>query len=233
MTVETDPHTTDPLATDPLATIDGATRERLLANRVASVDELHELNGEPHQMILEKHTSYLTPLLAQFISMSPLYFLATSHEDGSTDVSPRGDPAGEVKILDSRTIFFADRAGNRRLDSFRNIVARPYVGLCFVVPPVEEVVRINGRATITRDEEFLAGMVIQDRTPVLGVVVEIDEVYGHCSRALLRSKLFAPERWADPDQVPTLRAIISEQKELPTPDESAGKRQEEYRNFLG
>src|SRR5262245_58095738 len=102
--------------TDPLATVDRATRDRLLTNRVTSVEELHELNGAPHKMILEKHTSYLTPLLAEFISLSPLYFLATSHEDGSTDVSPRGDPAGQVKILDSRTIFFADRAGNRRLD---------------------------------------------------------------------------------------------------------------------
>lgn len=219
--------------TDPLATVDRATRDRLLANRVTSVDELHELNGEPHRLILEKHTTSLTPLLAEFISMSPLYFLATSHEDGSTDVSPRGDPAGEVKILDSRTIFFADRAGNRRLDSFRNIVARPYVGICFVVPPVEEIVRVNGRATITRDEAFLADMTIQGRTPVLGVVVEIDEVYGHCSRALLRSKVFDAETWADPDHVPTLRAIMSEQKELPPPDESAGKRQEEYRNYLG
>jgi uncharacterized protein len=219
--------------TDPLATVDRATRDRLLASRVTSVEELHELNGEPHPMILQKHTSYLTPLLAQFISMSPLFFLATSHEDGSTDVSPRGEPAGQVQILDSRTIFFADRAGNRRLDSFRNIIARPHVGLCFVVPPVEEIVRVNGRATITRDDTFLAGMKIHDRTPVMGVVVEIDEVYGHCSRALLRSKVFTTETWADPDLVPTLRAIMAEQKQLPAPDESAGKRQEDYRNFLG
>ena len=221
------------LDTDPLSTIDAATRERLLANRVTSVEELHELNGEPHPLIMEKHTTHLTPLLAQFISMSPLYFLATSHEDGSTDLSPRGDPAGSVKILDSRTIFFADRAGNRRLDSFRNIVSRPYVGLCFVVPPVDELVRINGRATITRDAEFLTDMAIHGRTPVLGVVVEIDEVYGHCSRALLRSKIFDTSTWADPDEVPTLRAIMSEQKQLPPPDESEGKRQEEYRSWLG
>jgi PPOX class probable FMN-dependent enzyme len=221
------------IAPDTLTTIDPATRERLFANRVTSVDQLHELNGVPHQMILEKHTPYLTPLLAQFISQSPLFMLATSNEDGSTDVSPRGDPAGQVKILDARTIFFADRAGNRRLDSFRNIVSRPYVGLCFFVPPVEELVRINGRATITSDEDFLSQMPIQNRVPKMGVIVEIDEVYGHCSRALLRGKVWKPETWLDPDSVPTLHAMMCEQKDLPAPDESTGKRQEEYRNFLG
>ena len=220
-------------ATETLTTVDPATRERLLANRVATVAELRELNGEPHPAIVDKHTTYLTPLLAEFITISPIFFLATSNEDGSTDVSPRGDPAGQVKILDDRTIFFADRAGNRRLDSFRNIVSRPSVGLCFLVPPVEEVVRLNGRATITRDEEFLSGMALRGRTPPMGVVVEIDEVYGHCSRALLRAQLFSPDSWSDPDSVPTLRAIFCEQKELPAPDESAGKRQEEYRNELG
>lgn len=216
-----------------LTAIDPATRERLFANRVTTVDELHELNGVPHPLILEKHTTQLTPLLADFITMSPLFFLATSNEDGSTDVSPRGDPAGQVKILDERTIFFADRAGNRRLDSFRNIVSRPSVGLAFLVPPVDELVRINGRATITRDEEFLAGMTIRGRTPKLGVLVEIDEVYGHCSRALLRSAVFDPATWTDPDTVPTLSAIYCQQKNLPAPDESGGKRQEDYRNELG
>lgn len=216
-----------------LTAVDPATRERLFANSVTTVDELHELNGVPHQAILEKHTTCLTPLLAEFIAMSPLFFLATSNEDGTTDVSPRGDPAGQVKVLDARTIFFADRAGNRRLDSFRNIVSRSSVGLCFLVPPVEEVIRVNGRATITRDEEFLTQMSIRGRTPTMGVLVEVDEVYGHCSRALLRSAVFSPDTWSDPDTVPTLRAIYCEQKELPTPDESDGKRQEEYREHLG
>jgi PPOX class probable FMN-dependent enzyme len=218
---------------DNLQRVSPEVRDRLLANKVSTVEQLHELNGVPHQSILEKHTSYLTPLLAQFIEASPIFWLATSNEDGSTDVSPRGDPAGQVQILDSRTIFFADRAGNRRLDSFRNIVSRPYVGLCFLVPPVEELVRINGRATITSDEEFLAPLAIQNRVPKMGVVVEIDEVYGHCSRALLRAKLWNPETWRDPDTIPTLHAMMCEQKEMPAPDESGGKRQEEYRQFLG
>jgi predicted pyridoxine 5'-phosphate oxidase superfamily flavin-nucleotide-binding protein len=102
-----------------------------------------------------------------------------------------------------------------------------------VVPPVEELVRINGRATITCDEEFLATMPIQNRVPKMGVIVEIDEVYGHCSRAFLRGKLWKPDTWTDPDLVPTLHAIMCEQKDMPAPDESTGKRQEEYRKNLG
>ena len=218
---------------DALQNISADDRDRLLSNKVTSIEQLHELNGIPHESILEKHTTYLTPLLAKFIEASPLFMLGTANADGSLDVSPRGDPPGSVKILDSRTIFFADRAGNRRLDSFRNIVSRPYVGLCFMVPPVEELVRINGRATITHDEEFLATMPIQNRVPKMGVIVEIDEVYGHCSRAFLRGKLWKPETWIDPDLVPTLHAIMCEQKDMPAPDESAGKRQEEYRLNLG
>jgi predicted pyridoxine 5'-phosphate oxidase superfamily flavin-nucleotide-binding protein len=102
---------------DALQRVSSDERARLLRNNVTSIEALHELNGTPHVAILEKHTTYLTPLLAQFIEMSPLFMLGTANADGSVDVSPRGDPPGSVKILDSRTIFFADRAGNRRLDS--------------------------------------------------------------------------------------------------------------------
>lgn len=221
------------VAADTLQQVTADDRARLFANKVSTIEELHELNGVPHEKILDKHTSYLTPLLAQFILASPLFMLATANEDGSVDVSPRGDPPGSVQILDARTLFFADRAGNRRLDSFRNIVSRSYVGLCFMVPPVEELVRVNGRATITSDEAFLATMPIQGRVPKMGVLVEIDEVYGHCSRAFLRGKVWKPETWIEPDLVPTLHAMMCEQKDMPAPDETAGKRQEEYRQFLG
>jgi predicted pyridoxine 5'-phosphate oxidase superfamily flavin-nucleotide-binding protein len=106
------------------------------------------------------------------------------------------------------------------------------VGLIFIIPNVDETVRVNGRAFITADPEILAAMAIQERAPNLGVVVEIDEVYMHCARAFLRSGLWDPEMWPDPETIPTLRAIMSEQKSLPPPDESAGKRQEEYRATL-
>jgi PPOX class probable FMN-dependent enzyme len=138
-----------------------------------------------------------------------------------------------VKVLDARTIALPDRPGNRRIDSLRNIISNPHVGLLMLIPAVDETVRINGRATITTDPELLATMQMQGKTPKLAIVVDIDEVYAHCARSILRAGLWAPEKWPDPDDVPTLAAIMAEQKHYPKPDESAGnKRNEEYRQVL-
>jgi PPOX class probable FMN-dependent enzyme len=205
---------------------------RLRAHEVTSLDELYARNGVPTKAIVTKHTSYLTPLLEEFIRRASFFLMATADGEGNCDVSPKGDPAGAVVILDPRTIVLPDRPGNRRVDGHRNILENPHVGLIFIIPNVDETVRVNGRAFITADPELLAAMAIQERAPNLGVVVEIDEVYMHCARAFLRSGLWAPETWPDPDTIPTLRAIMSEQKNLPLPDESAGKRQEEYRATL-
>jgi predicted pyridoxine 5'-phosphate oxidase superfamily flavin-nucleotide-binding protein len=118
------------------------------------------------------------------------------------------------------------------MDGHRNIVANPHVGLIFFIPNVDETLRINGRAFVTADPDLLASMAVQGRAPKLAIVVEIDEAYMHCARAFLRSGLWQPETWPDPERIPTLRAIMCEQKALPPPDESAGKRQEEYRSTL-
>ena len=205
---------------------------RLRAQRVATLDELYERNGVPHEAIVNKHTSYLTPLLEEFITRAPFFLVATADAEGNCDVSPKGDPPGGVKILDRRTIAIPDRAGNRRIDGHRNVIANPHVGLIFIIPNVDETVRVNGRAFITADPDLLADMAIADKAPKLAMVVEIDEVYMHCARAFLRSGLWQPESWPDPESVPTLRAIMCEQQELPPPDESQGKRQEDYRAVL-
>jgi PPOX class probable FMN-dependent enzyme len=204
----------------------------LHAHRVQTLDELYALNGEPSDAIANKHTSYLTPLLEAFIRASPFFLVATADAEGNCDVSPKGDPAGAVKILDHRTIAIPDRPGNRRIDGHRNVIANPHVGLIFIIPNVDETLRINGRAFLTAEPELLASMAIEGRAPKLAIVVEIDEAYMHCARAFLRSGLWQPEMWPNPDTVPTLRAIMCEQKDLPPPDESHGKRQEEYRSVL-
>lgn len=205
---------------------------RLRAHQVATVADLHAINGVPQQAILEKHTSYLTPLLEDFISAAPFFLIATSDANGNCDVSPKGDQTGIVKILDRHTLAIPDRLGNRRVDGHRNIIANPHIGLIFIIPAVDETVRVNGRAFITADPDLLASMTVQGKTPKLATIVEIDEVYMHCARAFLRSGLWKPESWPDPDTIPTLGAIMCEQKELPPPDESQGKRQEAYRSTL-
>jgi len=206
--------------------------ERLVQHKVATLDELHAINGTPTQAIREKHTSYLTPLLEEFIQASPFFLIATADGEGNCDVSPKGDPAGTVRILDRRTLAIPDRPGNRRMDGHRNVLANPYVGLIFIIPNVDETVRVNGRAFITSDPELLDTMKVQNRAPKLATIVQIDEVYMHCARAFLRSGLWQPASWPDPDTIPTLSAIMCEQKDLPPPDESHGKRREEYRTRL-
>jgi PPOX class probable FMN-dependent enzyme len=205
---------------------------RLRAHQVTTLAELHAINGDPHPSILQKHTSYLTPLLEAFITAAPFFLIATADAEGNCDVSPKGDQPGIVKILDRRTIVIPDRLGNRRIDGHRNIIANPHIGLIFIIPAVDETVRLNGRAFITAEPDLLASMTIQGKTPKLATIVEIDEVYMHCARAFLRSGLWQPDAWPDPDTIPTLGAIMCEQKDLPPPDESQGKRQEEYRSTL-
>jgi len=215
-----------------VVTVEGNLLARLRAYQVTSVDDVHAINGEPSQGILEKDTPYLTPLVEKFIARSPFFLVATADAEGNCDVSPKGDTPGVVKVLDERTLAIPDRLGNRRADGHRNIIANPHVGLIFIIPDVDETVRVNGRAFLTTEPGLLASMALQGRAPKLATVVEIDEVYMHCARSFLRSGLWKPETWPDPDTVPTLAAICAQQKDLPPPDESDGKRNEEYRTRL-
>ena len=146
------------MATD--MTVDGARDasalvERLRAGRLTSVDEIYEVNGRPHSTIAEKHTSYLTPLIEEFIANAPFFMIATADAEGNCDVSPKGDGPGVVKVLDARTLVIPDRPGNRRIDGHRNIIANPHIGLIFVIPGVDETLRVNGRWFICNDPELL------------------------------------------------------------------------------
>lgn len=200
--------------------------------QITSIDELVDLIGTPSENIRTKETSYLTPLTGEFILASPYVLLATAAADGTCDVTPRGDPAGAIAVLDDRTIAIPDRLGNRRIDSMRNILSNPHIGMLFLVPGTDETVRVNGRATITTEPALLERLAVNGKLPKVAIVVEIEEVFAHCARSILRSKLWEPESWQDPDTIPTLAAIMAEQKNLTPPDESAGKRNEEYRQRL-
>ena len=219
-------------STVPGAPSDANLAERLRAGRLTTLDEIHAINGVPKESTRTKDTPFLTSLMAEFIARSPFFLIATANADGSCDVSPKGDPPGAVRVLDARTLAIPDRLGNRRIDGFRNILTNPHVGLIFMIPNDDETLRVNGHAFITKDPEFLATMAIDGRAPKLATIVEVDEAYMHCARAFLRSGLWTPETWPDPESVPTLAAITSQQRSLPAPDESAGKRREEYRATL-
>ena len=205
---------------------------RLRAHQITSEEQLFEINGEPSERIRFKETDFLTPMIEEFLAASPFFLVATSDAAGNCDVSPKGDPTGVVKVLDARTIAVPDRLGNRRVDGHRNMLSNPHAGLIFFIPGVEETLRINGRAFITTEPELLDSMAVQGKAPKFATVIEIDQVFMHCARAFLRSGLWKPESWPDPETIPSLAAIMNEQKNLPPPDESMGKRNEEYRNIL-
>lgn len=195
--------------------------------------DLVDLVGKPSPLIADKETDFVTPLVQEFVMNSPYFLLATAAEDGSCDCTPRGDPAGSlVTFLDDRTLVFADRKGNRRVDSMRNMLQNPHVGMLFLVPGTDETVRINGTASISTDPELCEQLSMQGKPATLAVVVAIEEVFTHCARSILRSKIWEPDTWPDTDTIPTLMAMLSEQKNLQPPDESEGKRNEEYRKVL-
>jgi len=182
---------------------------------IATEAELRELIGSPQELVVSKISPKLNDLTRQFIERSPFMCLATSAPDGTCDVSPRGDPAGFVRILDERTLLIPDRPGNKLADSLRNILANPQVGLLFLIPGVGDTFRVNGRARLVTDEELLAGSEVEGQTPKLGILVEIDEAYTQCPKALIRSDLWNPEQHTDRSELPSsgeiMRAVREEE----------------------
>lgn len=150
---------------------------------------LKALYGQPGEASIIKEVAFLTPEYRALVEASPFCVLATAGE-GGLDATPRGDPAGFVDVLDERTLLLPDRRGNNRIDSLLNIVRDPRVGLLFLVPGVNETLRVNGRARITADTGLLERYAMDGKAPRTALVIAIEVVYFQCSRALHRSKLW-------------------------------------------
>lgn len=175
---------------------------------VRDVAALEALYGEVSEVSALKEISYLHPHYASFIKASPFVTLATAGPHG-LDVSPRGDPAGFVEIADDKTLLIADRRGNNRIDSLRNILADPRVALLFLVPGVGETLRVNGTAEISIDPELLTRFSIKDKAPRSVLVIHIESVFFQCSRALIRSELWNPERHIPRSALPTTGQMLA------------------------
>ncbi len=182
---------------------------------VTSLDELRAVVGPVQPRAAAKVRPALVDLDREWLRESPFCLLATSDRDGNLDVSPKGDPAGFTYVVDDATVAVPDRPGNKRVDGFLNIFENPHVGLIFFIPGRGDTLRINGRARIISDATFFDAMVVKGRRPQLAVLVEIDEVFHHCSKAFLRSRLWDPLSWS-PEHMPS-RAVIA--KALERPDE--------------
>jgi PPOX class probable FMN-dependent enzyme len=182
---------------------------------ISTVDELVELVGIPTPRAANKARLALHDLDRQWLAASPFCLIATAGATGTCDVSPKGDPAGQLAhVLDDRTIAIAERPGNRRVDGYRNVIDNPHVGLIFLIPGRDDTLRINGRARLVSDAPFFDDLVVKGHRPLLAMVVEIDELFHHCAKAFLRSKLWEPESW-DPEAVVARRAVLAQKLERP------------------
>jgi PPOX class probable FMN-dependent enzyme len=179
--------------------------------------ELREFVSEPHRTIAEKSIDHVDAESRRFIEASPFFLLATSADDGTCDVSPRGDPPGSALVVDERTLAFGDRKGNRRLDSLRNILRQPRVGMLFLVPGIGETLRVNGTARIVADAPYLPRLAVQGVTPRLAVEVVVEELFLHCRKAFARSALWEPATWPDTGALPTGGQIARSQSGTRTP----------------
>ena len=157
--------------------------------------ELRALMGEPSELSLRKQQSALDVHCRAFIGLAPFLLVGTVGIDGLCDVSPRGDAPGFVQVLDEQTLVIPERPGNRRIDTLRNIIQTGSVGLLFMVPGMEETLRVNGRAQLVRDADLLERMAVQGKPPLLAIGVTVEECFLQCAKALKRSHLWQPEAW--------------------------------------
>jgi uncharacterized protein len=166
------------------------------------------LGGEPTPVVASKISDRLNHLTRRFIERSPFVCIGTASPDGGLDVSPRGDPAGFVRILDERTLLMPDRPGNRIADTLTNLLKDPRIALLFLLPGVGDTFRVNGTAEIIDDPELLAGSEVEGKVPKLGLLISIEEAYTQCPKALIRSELWNPERHIDRSELPRTGEIL-------------------------
>jgi hypothetical protein len=167
-------------------------------------DQLRAVVAEPSELVTRKCLASLDRHCGTFIARSPFLLLASADREGNVDVSPKGDPPGFVRILDRQTLAIPDRPGNQRADSMENILQNPKVGLIFLIPGKTETLRVSGVATIVRDPALLDSMAIRGQRPKLAIVVEVEEAFFHCSKCMIRSRLWQPDQWPDLEGLPTL-----------------------------
>lgn len=178
------------------------------------------VGGHPVPLVQAKLLDRLDIHCRAFIERAPFVAVATAGAGGPAgaadlDISPRGDPAGFVRVLDDRTLAIPERPGNKLIDTLSNVLATGRIGLLFLVPGVGETLRVNGSAYITDDAELLASMEVRGKRPLVAVVVEVEEAFLHCAKAFIRSQLWDPAAQIDRRELPTLGKMIHDQV---TPD---------------
>ncbi len=181
-----------------------------------SQEELRVLYGPPSEIAARKSLTRLDEHCRHFIERSPFVCLSSAGADGSADISPRGDAPGFVRLLDEQTLFIPDRLGNNRIDSLRNLVVNPHVGLLFLIPGIDETLRVHGLARVVLRSELLDECAVGGKTPRSGVLIEVREAFLQCAKALKRSRLWSDDYRLTTDQMPTLGRMLTDQLCLTT-----------------
>ena len=177
--------------------------------------ELRAVYREPGDLPVKKEMRRLDAHARHFLSKSPFVLIGTQDRDGHGDVTPKGDRAGFAQPLDDTTLIIPDRPGNNRLDTWENVVVNPAVGLLFLIPGMDETLRVNGQARLTVDEDLRNRLAVDGKPALTVMVVQIDSVYMHCAKAFMRSKLWNADSWPARSDFPSLGEIIRDQLALP------------------
>ena len=170
---------------------------------IERVEQLREFYDAAMERAVRKDIGHIDEMCRRLIAASPMVFIATYSKDGQADVSPRGGQPGFVTVLDDHRIAIPDATGNRRLDTLENIVATGQAGLIFLIPGRDTTLRVNGPAHVTAEPDLLESIQSVGKPPRTAIVLEAEEVYAHCPKAFVRSKLWDPASWPDPASLPT------------------------------
>jgi PPOX class probable FMN-dependent enzyme len=176
---------------------------------VTTLEQLEALYGEKNPNSIVKEIDHINAGYRSLIESAPFVAVATGGPEG-LDCSPKGDAPGFVRILDNKTLAIPDRPGNNRLDGFRNILRDPRIALLFLIPGVGETLRVNGRASISIDPELMRSFAVNGKLPRCVLIVHIDSIYFHCSKAIVRSRLWDPAMQIDRKTLPSTGTIIAE-----------------------
>lgn len=172
---------------------------------ITTVERLRELlPTEGFTNTFLKVSDHLNDVARKFIELAPFVIVATKASKGLIDVSPKGDPAGFVEVYDDKTLIIPDRLGNHRVDGFQNLIEDPNIALLFIVPGHGDTLRVAGKARIVRDAAISKRHAIKGREPLLALVIDVEEAFMHCSKSMIRSRLWHPDHWPARKSAPTL-----------------------------
>lgn len=203
-----------------------------MTSEINSLAALRELYPQPAGRAVLKQLAALDSHCIRFISLSPFLVLATTNADGNADASPRGGSPGFVRVKDAGTLLIPDAPGNNRLDSLTNIIESGRAGLLFMIPGINETLRINGRAALSIDAADLALCADERRTPRAVIRIAVEEAYLHCAKAFMRSGLWSPERHLARSALPSMGQMMSEQTGVPGPVETQEQMERRYASDL-